>query len=74
MGVHVQEFTDATLPVLGQLLQAFVCSPSEAPELAVLIRAILKIIWSCIYIDIPIALSADPTLSRQWLQVCMQVI
>jgi hypothetical protein len=67
---NVQEFTDATLPLLGQLLQAFISSNTDAPELAVLIRSVLKIFWSSIYMDIPAVLANDPALSQQWLQVC----
>lgn len=66
-----QEFSEATLPVLAHLLHTLLADTSGQPELAVLMRTILKIFWSCIYIEIPEVLSGNADLSRQWLKVCL---
>ena len=57
------------LPLLGQLLQRLAAESSQAPELANLLRIILKIFWSCIYVSIPDVLGQDRGLASAWLQV-----
>lgn len=69
----LQDFCTAALPVLVQLLQTVVTSPSASPELASLMCTILKIFWSCIYIAIPMVMTKDLNQARAWLQVCPQV-
>jgi hypothetical protein len=65
----MQGFCYALLPVLGQLLQRLIAEPAESSELADLMRIIVKIFSSCIYVDMPEALVKDPDLARLWLQV-----
>ena len=65
----VQEFSEATLPVLANLLHTLLADTSGQAEVAVLMRTVLKIFWSCIYIEIPDVLSSHADLSRQWLKV-----
>ena len=60
----VEEFSGAALPVLLTLLQGLLLEQSTADELATMMKTILKILWSCMYIDVPEALADS---SEGWL-------
>jgi hypothetical protein len=71
---RMQDFTAAVLPVLGQLLQRLAAEPSESPELASLMHTVLKIFWSCVYINVPSVLTKDLDQARLWLRVRCQLL
>ena len=67
--VLLQSFSTTALPVLLQLLQHIAGTSSEAAELAHVMRAALKTLWSCLYIAIPEVLINNLDQSRLLLQV-----
>lgn len=70
----MQAFCEAVLPLLLQLLQRLMAEASPAPELAMMMKTILKIFWSCVVLDIPASLVQDEALCTGWLQAIMAVL
>jgi hypothetical protein len=70
----LQEFSQAALPALGQLLQRLAVEESASNALALLLRYTIKIFWSCIYMSVPDALVSNPELTTQWLQVQTRIL
>uniref|UniRef100_A0A7R9YU85 Importin N-terminal domain-containing protein n=1 Tax=Chlamydomonas euryale TaxID=1486919 RepID=A0A7R9YU85_9CHLO len=55
----LREITSAALPVLLQLLQQLLLNTSGSNQVAMLIKLVCKIFWSCTYMEIPDVLLQD---------------
>lgn len=64
---------NGTWPALLPMLQHLLAQPTQSADVATMVKLLLKMFWSCIYLEIPVKL-LEPDMFNGWMSIIISLI